>query len=131
MIVIDTHVIIWWMKNPSELSTKARKEIAISEKKKEIFISTISAWEIALLVKKGKINLGIDVDKWIELLTRIPAIHFIHVDNEIAVKSVYLPNYPNKDPADRIIVATALNLGAKLITSDRRILSYSKVQTVW
>ena len=131
MIVLDTHVILWWLREPSKLTLKATKEIQYAEKNENIFISSICAWEIALLVKKGKLNMRIAVEEWISELARNTAVNFIPVDNEIAIKSVLLPDFTNKDPADRIIVATALSLGAKLITSDRRTLSYPKVQTVW
>ena len=131
MIILDTHSFVWLIKTPLKLSAKAKKEILKAQKEKEIFISSISAWEIALLVKEGKLNLGIEVSQWVEKLARNSAIHFIPVDNEIAIKSVNLVDFTNKDPADRIIVATAKHLGAKLITSDRRILKYKGVQAVW
>lgn len=129
MIVLDTHTLIWWLKDKTKLSVQAKRQIDLAKKNNGIYISSISIWEIALLVQKGKVDLGMDVKLWIEKL-RKSSLHFVPVDNEIALTSVYLPGNFHKDPADRIIVATARCLGAKLITVDAKIRAYKHVQTV-
>ena len=128
MIVLDTHTLIWWVDSPQKLSKKVRKVI---EEEKSILISSISTFEIYLLIKKGKLELLNNPDVWLEKIESLPFVRFIPVDNKIAAYSVNLPDFSHKDPADRIIIATALNLGAKLVTSDKRILDYKYVQTVW
>lgn len=130
MIVLDTNALIWWISNPKKLSSKARRVIEEAQKK-EIYISSISILEIYVLVKKNRLKLNTLPDNWLEKLESLPFVYFVPIDNKIAVASVELPDFTHKDPADRIIIATALNLGAKLITSDEKILSYKKVQTVW
>ncbi len=132
MIVFDTHALIWWIDSPQKLSKKARK-IIDEEKLKEvnILVSSISTLEIYRLVKNGKLQLTNDVDSWLEKIESLPAVRFIPVDNKIAASSVNLPDFSHKDPADRIIIATALNLGVKLVTSDKRILNYPHVQSIW
>ena len=130
MILLDTNALIWWSTAPEKLSKKARQIIDDTIKKDEIFVSSISVWEVYLLMKKNRVGFFIDVDSWLEKLESLEFVKFIRVDNKIASQSVKL-DFDHKDPADRIIVATALNLGAKLITSDKRILSYSKVNAVW
>lgn len=132
MIVLDTHTLIWWINDPQKLSKKAR-EIIDQEKYHEgnILISSISTLEIYRLVKNGKLQLINDIDSWLEKIESLPAVRFIPVDNMVAISSINLPDFDHKDPADRIIIATALNFGAKLITSDKKILNYQGVQSVW
>src|SRR3990167_5289711 len=109
MIILDTNALIWWSTAPEKLSKKARKTIDESIKKEYIFISSISIWEVYLLVKKDKVELLLDIDSWLEKLEYLPFVKFIPVDNRIATHSVNLPDFEYKDPADRIIIATALN----------------------
>lgn len=132
MIVLDTHTLIWWIDSPQKLSEKA-KEIIEEEKSKEkgILVSSMTTFEIYLLIKKGKLELTSHPDTWLEKIEDLPSVRFIPVDNKIAAYSVNLPDFANSDPVDRIIIATALNLGAKLITSDEKILNYKKVQAIW
>jgi PIN domain nuclease of toxin-antitoxin system len=96
-----------------------------------ICISSISCWEVALLVKKGRLELTMDPGDWIARSESLPYLCFVPVDNHIAQRSVALPAPLHQDPADRIIVATALSLGAELVTRDRRLHRYRHVPTVW
>jgi len=84
-----------------------------------------------MLVKKKRLKLTLNVESWIREVERLTYVNFLPVDNNIAFESVYLPEFKHKDPADRIIVATARGLRAKLITSDIRILRYPHIQTIW
>lgn len=131
MILLDTSTLIWWICLPEKLSQKARKVIDEAIEKDEILVSSISVWEISLLLKENELGFFIDPNNWLEKVESLPYIRFVPVDNKIAVVSVNLPNFLHKDPADRIIIATALNLGAKLVTSDKKILDYKQVQTIW
>ncbi len=132
MIVLDTHTLIWWVDSPQKLSKNARHVIEETiTKKQEILISSISVFEIYILIKKGKLELTSQPEAWLETIENLSSIKFIPVDNKIAAHSVNLPNFSHKDPADRMIVATALSHGAKLVTSDSRILKYPPVQSIW
>lgn len=131
MILLDTSALIRWICVPEKLSKKARKIIAVEIQNEEILISSISVWEICLLIKKERLGFFIDPDNWLAKIESLPFVRFIPVDNKIAAYSVNLPDFSHKDPADRMIVATALLNGAKLITSDEKILKYKKVQTIW
>ena len=84
-----------------------------------------------MLVARGRLKLTIDVKDWIAKSESLPFLHFIPVTNQIAVKSVYLSGRLPSDPADRIIVATAIIQEAALITSDEKILDYPNVETLW
>jgi PIN domain nuclease of toxin-antitoxin system len=131
MIVLDTHAWIWFISKPEVLSKKAKKAVAAAVKEKNVLVSSISAWEVALLVKKKRLKLSMDVSDWIAKSENLPFIQFIPVSNSIAVKSVNLPQPLHPDPADRIIIATALSTGAAIVTKDKKISDYSHVKTIW
>ena len=131
MIVLDTHAWIWFTSNPEALSKKAKKAVDAAVKEKNVLVSSISAWEVALLVKNKRLKLSMDVTDWIAKSEILPFIQFIPVSISIAVKSVNLPQPLHSDPADRIIIATALSTGALLVTKDRKISDYSHVKTIW
>lgn len=132
MIVLDTHALIWWTDSPQKLSEKARRIIE-EEKLKEgnILVSSISTLEIYRLVKNRKLQLMNHVDSWLEKVESLPAVRFIPMDNRIAAYSINLTDFDHKDPADRIIIATALQYGAAVVSSDKKILEYPHVQSIW
>jgi PIN domain nuclease of toxin-antitoxin system len=131
MIVLDTHTWIWFISNPERLSKRAKAAVNAGVKDKSILLSSISAWELALLVAKKRLKLTIDVTDWIAKSESLPFIQFVPVTNSIAVKSVNLPLPLHPDPADRIIIATALSMGAPLVTKDKKLLNYSMINTIW
>ena len=132
MIILDTHVLLWWVSGERALSRKAAKLIERNLKtERSILISSISAWEIAMLAANGRLVLSMDIDSWLADVSRIPAVAFVAVDNSVAVKSAQLPGDFHKDPADRMIVALARHLSLELITADEKILQYAHVKTVW
>ncbi len=131
MIVLDTHVWVWFVSNPELLSKAAKKAIDASIAQKAIIISSISAWEVAFLVAKKRLKLTLDVTDWIAKSEMLPFIQFIPVDNLVGVKSVNLPQPVHKDPADRIIIATAITIATPVVTKDEKILDYPHVETIW
>lgn len=131
MIVLDTHVWIWWVSKSTPLSTKARRLIEKGIAESALHVSAISVWEIAHLVKRGRLQLTMDPQDWIAQSEALPFLHGVPIDTRIALKSVQLPDSLHADPADRIIVATALTLGATLITTDEKLLRFREVTAVW
>lgn len=131
MIVLDTHVWVWWVSQSSELPQRAKKLIDRNAAEPPIYVSSISTWEVALLVKHGRLQLTMRTADWIAKCEALSVLRFVPVDNQIAVRSVNLPDPFHKDPADRIIVSTALELGAKLVTKDEKLRHYAHVETVW
>jgi PIN domain nuclease of toxin-antitoxin system len=131
MIVLDTHVWVFFVSNPELLSEKAKESLDDAMEKKSILISSISIWEVALLVARDRLRLTLDVADWIAKSESLPFLTFVPVDNSIALKSVNLPQPLHNDPADRMIIATAILMGAALVTKDNKILEYPHVQTIW
>lgn len=131
MIVLDTHVWVWWVSGLEPLSPKARRLIRTAVDQKAVYLSSISAWEVAQLVARGRLHLTMEVTNWVAKSEALPFVHFIPVDNTIAIKSVQLPGLLHPDPADRIIIATALTLGLPLVTRDEKIARYPHVRTIW
>jgi PIN domain nuclease of toxin-antitoxin system len=82
-------------------------------------------------VKRERLSISTDVNSWLATVNEIEALRFVPVDNEIALKAVELPGEFHKDPADRMIVATARALAAPLITKDQKIRDYAHVKTIW
>ena len=130
MIVLDTNILVWLTTSPENISPLALKMINKFKTRKELYVSSISVWEIALLVKKKRLLFNIGFEEWLLKVKNLTFLKFVDVDVDIAVASVNL-KWTHKDPADRFIVATALNLEAKLITSDRKILTFKGVQSIW
>ncbi len=132
MILLDTHILVWFISNPEKLSKKAKKAIEREiDTKKQILVSSISIWEIYMLVKKDRIRLTLDIDSWVKKIEQSGLFEFVPIDNQISTKSVTLDSKFHEDPADRMIVATSLTRDAKLITSDKKILNSKKVQAIW
>ena len=131
MIVLDTHAWIWWVSSPDLLFDDARRAIQTASEAGQVYISAISVWEVAMLVQRGRLELTIDVEDWIRHCEALPELYFVPVNNSIALRSVQIPDFASADPADRIIVATALALGTPLVTKDERMQAYSQVTTVW
>ncbi|MFK0571994.1 type II toxin-antitoxin system VapC family toxin [Endozoicomonas sp.] len=132
MIVLDTHILIWWLSGCDLLSSAALDAI---EKEQEnnggLIVSTISSWEIAMLVAKGRLKLSMDLDSWLALAGQVDSLYFEPLSNKVAIESTRLPGEFHKDPADRIIVAQSRALSAPLITADEKILAYQHVKTLW
>lgn len=131
VIVLDTHTLVWWVTGDPALSVAAKAAIDLELNGGDIVISSISAWEIAMLVEREKLVLSMDVSAWLATVAQIEAVRFMAVDVEVAVKSVELPGEFHKDPADRMIVATARKLAVPLLTKDEKIRAYPHVKTIW
>lgn len=132
MVVLDTHALVWWVNDSGELSRTAKRAIEAALKSDDgLVVSSISAWEIALLVRRGRLLLTMDVATWLATVAQVPGIRFVPVDNEIAIRATDLPEPLHKDPADRMIVALARHLSAPLVTGDAKIRNYRHVKTIW
>ena len=131
MIVLDTHALVWWVNKSDRLSDTASALIEKERKDGQIIISSITAWEVSLLVSKGRLKLSMDVDSWLNLASQIENLEFLPLGNKVLIESTRLPGAFHKDPADRMIVAQARVLSAPLVTVDERIQAYPQVKTIW
>ncbi|CZT35861.1 PIN domain nuclease, a component of toxin-antitoxin system (PIN domain) [Rhizobium sp. 9140] len=120
-----THVLVWAIQDDPKLKREARTLLDTATAQGRVLIPAISLWEIAMLVEKGRIVLGIDVSRWIEQVTALPGIEIAPLTGPISVESVRLPGTFHADPADRMIVATARHHALPLMTADKAILAYS------
>ena len=132
MIVLDTHTLIWWVNGDSELSLNARTAIEHEQQSEDgiILVSSITAWEIALLVGRDRLTLGMNLDDWLETVSEIEGVQFVPVDEVVGVESTRLPGDFHKDPADRMITALARHFNVPLVTTDERIRAYKHVRSI-
>ena len=132
MIVLDTHALVWWVNGDGQLSSSAVQaiEAALTEQR-PVMISTISAWELAMLVAKDRLILTMDLDEWLDTVDSIEGVEWVPVTRQVAVDSVNLPGALHQDPADRLIVALARHENAELISADGRIQDYPHVRCTW
>ena len=128
MIVLDTHVWIWWVHG--DPLTDAQNEIIQAHESTVIGISAISCWEIAKLVEYNRLELPYPIEEWMPQALSYPSVRLLELTPEIAIESANLPPAFHRDPADQIIVATARIYNCPLVTSDRQILNYPHVQTI-
>ncbi len=131
VVVLDTHAWVWLVDRPDRIPPRARRLIEEAGQEANVYVSSISVWEVFMLAERNRLELRIPVDQWVRRNEELSFLRFHPVDNRIAGSSVQLPSFPHQDPADRMIVATARSLGATLITRDRRMLDYSGVQALW
>ena len=129
MIVLDTHIWVWWANDTSDLSAAQHREIETAEQS-GVGVSAISCWEVAKLVERGRLDLDRPVEEWVGAALAYPGVRWLDLTPEVAVASTQLPGDFHRDPADQIIVATARVHGCRLLTSDRKILGYAHVETV-
>lgn len=128
-VVLDTCALIWWSLDPEMLSSSARSLCDVMEEEKSGLVASISLWEIALKVKNGKLDLGVDITTYINTLFRSDVIQIISIDVDLWVDSVDL-DWEHRDPVDRVIVALAKKYQAQLITKDKIINSFYSL-TIW
>ncbi|MBM4351893.1 MAG: type II toxin-antitoxin system VapC family toxin, partial [Deltaproteobacteria bacterium] len=118
MIVADTHVIIWDALRPDVLSRKAKSAILRANSEDGIIFCEISLWEIAMLMKRGRIHVAVGFLEFVNLVRESNRYIFQGISPEIAELSSHLSLGRNKDPADKIIAATSIIQNARLITAD-------------
>ncbi len=127
MIVLDTHIWIWWVHGDPLLSASTRALIDSFEQT-GIAISAISCWEVAKLVERGRLTLPCPTSTWLQQALAYPGVRLIELSTQICVESTQLPGEFHRDPADQIIVATARILDVPLVTVDDKILKYQHVK---
>ncbi len=131
MIVIDTHILIWLSLTPERITAPAQQAIADANSADGIIIADITLWEVAMLVQKGRVQIPTNCTTFLNLALQAYDIHVQPITPRIATRSTQLPQTINKDPTDRLIVATALAQNASLVTADRNLRADAAVVTIW
>ena len=127
MIILDTHIWVWWVHNDARLPAKYR-EIIQKHEETGLGVSIFSCWEVAKLVELKRLILHCPVDEWLETALDYPGIQLLALTPEIVVASTQLPGEFHRDPADQLIVATARIYDCPLLTIDDKVLKYSHVE---
>jgi PIN domain nuclease of toxin-antitoxin system len=131
LIVLDTHVLIWWITGTAKLSTKARKSLAGASSTTPAVASTISVLEIVTAVRRGRLQFSVPIAQWLSDIRTLPELCFEPVSLQVAQLAGSLGDQMHGDPADRLIAATALILGGTLITADEKLLTNRQLKTLW
>jgi PIN domain nuclease of toxin-antitoxin system len=131
LLLLDTHCWLWAQLGLTErLSRAALTAIRNAESEGNLRISVISIWELAMLEKRGRVALPMNVRMWVDQALGKPGIAVVPLTAEIAIESVHLPGELHGDPADRMLVATARLSGATLLTKDAQLILYSRQRYV-
>ena len=124
VILLDTCALLWTV-NGDPVSSEALDAINKSGNAGELFLSPVSAWEIGILAQRGEVSLGVSAENYISRTFTRPGIQIAGLTPEIAVRASYLPGQFHSDPADRLLISTAILMGLTLVTRDREILRYA------
>jgi len=128
--LLDTHILLWWHGDRSGLSREQQDVIAAAGADSPLEVSDISLWEVAMLHGLGRIRLTIPLREWLDKAVAAPLVRRHGISPAVAAELASLPDSFHRDPADRILVATARVLGATLLTRDRRIAEAELVDTL-
>ena len=125
-LLLDTHAAIWITEDQRIAPAAIEAIDAAYRAGSTVFVSAISAWEVGLLVSRNRLSLVATPERWFQRLLAIPGVRLADLSPDILIASSFLPGDPPRDPADRIILATARDLGVTLITRDRLLLAYGE-----
>ena len=124
-VLLDTCAAIWLM-NGDPISSESRAAISQAQRQNlGVFVSPISAWEIATLAARNRLQLTLDPQAWFDALLHLPGIRLAPMAPGVLIASAFLPGQPPRDPADRIIAATAREQGQTVITRNGELTTYS------
>ena len=129
MIVVDTHTAIWLALEPERLSTKAAKAIQSAREVDGVAISDKTLWELAMAISRGRLTIYTSMGDFLRTVERTFTV--LPITGAIAERAVMFSDKFPKDPSDRIIAATAIVHGLKLVTSDSKIRKSNEVQCIW
>jgi PIN domain nuclease of toxin-antitoxin system len=129
MILLDTHIWVWWVDDNPQLGDRQR-HIIQDNVRGGLEVSAISCWEVAKLIQYGRMELACPLEEWMKQALAYPGVRLLELTPRIAIESTKLPGSFHRDPADQIIVATARVYDIPLLTSDSRILQYLHVRTL-
>jgi PIN domain nuclease of toxin-antitoxin system len=125
-VLLDTCAAIWLMNgDPMSADSRASITAALTENA-GIYVSPITAWEIATLVAKNRLQLTLSPEAWFDSLLRLPGVRLAPMPPEVLIASASLPGAPPKDPVDRILAATSRTFGFSLVTRNGELMLYAR-----
>jgi len=128
-LLLDTHIVLWLKSGDERLGEATRRTIDTAWKAGgRILLSSVSVWEIAMLVDKGFIELDLPVNEWVERFLDRPGLEAVALDHATAARAYGLHHLEHRDPADRLLIASAIGLGCPLVTHDDRIRRFAKTR---
>ena len=128
--LLDTHVLLYWLLKDPRLADKQEKVIQRADPANPLWVPDISLWEVATLQSLGRIRLDLPLRDWLEAAVAPPLVQRVAISPAIAAEVASLPDSFHRDPADRLIVASARVMGATLLTSDQKIIEADLVPTL-
>lgn len=132
MIVLDTHVLVWWVDGEAKkLSRRARQALEQHGKRNELLVSSISFFEITTLERRGRLRFKIPASEWLSQVRRLPEYRIEPLSDEVAERAGQLGDTFPGDPADRMIAATALLSDVPLVTHDEKLRGVDYLKTIW
>lgn len=131
MTFLDTHVVVWRALHPEKIPARTRRLLDQEEKKKALRVCEITLFEIAMLMRRGRLRTDLPYREFMELALAANDYILVGLNPDIAARSVDFSGDVNKDPADRLILASALHYKGKLVTADANLRQAAVVTTVW
>ena len=132
MILLDTHVLVWWVNSEKQKSSrKARQALEQHSKRNELLVSSISFFEITTLERRGRLRFSIPVAEWLTSVRRLPEYRLEPLTDDIAERAGQFGDTFGGDPADRLLAATALLRTVPLVTSDEKLREADFLPTIW
>lgn len=129
-VVLDTHILVYWVSDPGRLTPAQQHAVRTVTSDNPAIVADISLWEIGMLVAGGKMKVGFPLRDWLVRAVAPPLVRLAEITPNIAAAVTDLIDWPNRDPADRLIVATAQVYGAVLLTNDESIRSAELVEVI-
>jgi PIN domain nuclease of toxin-antitoxin system len=123
VILLDTHVLVWYTKGLDTLGVRARQLADEALSRNELVVSAITFWEVEMLIRRGRLDLMQSTTAWRQTLLDQGLIE-MPIAGDVGIMAAALPDF-HRDPADRFITATALHYSAQLVTADDRILDWT------